>query len=73
MPTWDDGDMTYGQQMAAHEVHETYASQEFQWPCSTMPCQNCFYLMPAGYTVCMSCHRPFIFEALKGSEKRSIK
>eukprot|EP00972_Heterocapsa_arctica_P052247 7686182-Heterocapsa_arctica.AAC.1 len=29
--------------------------------------------MPAGYTVCVSCHCPFIFEALKGSEKRCIK
>eukprot|EP00972_Heterocapsa_arctica_P019156 2827674-Heterocapsa_arctica.AAC.1 len=29
--------------------------------------------MPAGYTVCMSCHCPFVFEALKGSEKRCIK
>eukprot|EP00972_Heterocapsa_arctica_P005347 792135-Heterocapsa_arctica.AAC.1 len=29
--------------------------------------------MPAGYTVCMSCHCPFIFDALKGVEKRSIK
>eukprot|EP00972_Heterocapsa_arctica_P022683 3337237-Heterocapsa_arctica.AAC.1 len=38
-----------------------------------MQCQNCYYLMPAGYTECMSCHRPFIFEALKGSEKRCIK
>eukprot|EP00972_Heterocapsa_arctica_P007843 1143290-Heterocapsa_arctica.AAC.1 len=38
-----------------------------------MPCQSCFYLMPAGYTVCISCHHPFIFEALMGSEKRSIK
>eukprot|EP00972_Heterocapsa_arctica_P080946 11929401-Heterocapsa_arctica.AAC.1 len=36
MPTWDDDDMTYGQQMEAHEVHRTYAEQEFQWPCSTM-------------------------------------
>eukprot|EP00972_Heterocapsa_arctica_P031954 4706779-Heterocapsa_arctica.AAC.1 len=29
--------------------------------------------MPAGYTVCMSSRCPFVFEALKGSEKRCIK
>eukprot|EP00972_Heterocapsa_arctica_P046385 6844837-Heterocapsa_arctica.AAC.1 len=46
-PSWDDGDMTYGQQQAARELHKTYASEEGLWPCNTMPCQSCFYLMPA--------------------------
>eukprot|EP00972_Heterocapsa_arctica_P069640 10290487-Heterocapsa_arctica.AAC.1 len=29
--------------------------------------------MPAGYTVCVSCHCPFIFEAVIGNEPRTCK
>eukprot|EP00972_Heterocapsa_arctica_P036001 5297482-Heterocapsa_arctica.AAC.1 len=28
--------------------------------------------MPAGYTVCMACHCPFVFDALMGVSQRQI-
>eukprot|EP00972_Heterocapsa_arctica_P028571 4203801-Heterocapsa_arctica.AAC.1 len=47
MPTWDDGDMTFGRQQANQQLHRTFAAAEGTWPCNTVPCQKCFYLMPA--------------------------
>eukprot|EP00972_Heterocapsa_arctica_P022098 3251382-Heterocapsa_arctica.AAC.1 len=61
--TWDTKDVTYGQHVSARQAHAAYADiRESDWPCNTQHCPNCHIIMPAGYMVCDSCQRPFIFE-----------
>eukprot|EP00972_Heterocapsa_arctica_P000788 111291-Heterocapsa_arctica.AAC.1 len=72
--TWDSDDMTFGQQLDARKAHKAYAQiKDNDWPCNIQQCLNCFIYMPAGYTVCVSCHCPFIFEAIIGDEPKSCK
>eukprot|EP00972_Heterocapsa_arctica_P050274 7392869-Heterocapsa_arctica.AAC.1 len=74
VPTWDEGDVTYGQAQTARHQHHSYADNEGKWPCSTRLCLHCNSRMPAGYTVCMACRYPFVFvAALMGGAPRSIK
>eukprot|EP00972_Heterocapsa_arctica_P035667 5248415-Heterocapsa_arctica.AAC.1 len=73
VPTWDDTDITYGQAQTAQHLQRTYEANEGKWPCSTRLCLRCNSRMPAGYTVCVACHYPFIFvAALMGGAPRSV-
>eukprot|EP00972_Heterocapsa_arctica_P077886 11488205-Heterocapsa_arctica.AAC.1 len=65
--------MTYGQQLDARKAHTAYAVMENDGPCNVQQCPNCHIYMPAGYTVCVRCHCPFILVAIIGNEARSCK
>eukprot|EP00972_Heterocapsa_arctica_P063734 9403838-Heterocapsa_arctica.AAC.1 len=74
VPTWDEADVTYGQAQTAQHLHRSYVDNEGKWPCSTRLCLHCNARMPAGYTVCVACHYPFVFvAALMGGAPRSIR
>eukprot|EP00972_Heterocapsa_arctica_P093885 13847089-Heterocapsa_arctica.AAC.1 len=71
---WDSEDMTFGQAEDRRRARTTYAEiKEEDWPCNTQLCPNCYIWMPAGYTVCISCHCPFIFEAINSDEPMCVR
>eukprot|EP00972_Heterocapsa_arctica_P053936 7945079-Heterocapsa_arctica.AAC.1 len=51
-----------------------YEDNAARWPCQTRYCLNdsCGARMPAGYTVCMACHCPFVFEESTVGQTRRI-
>eukprot|EP00972_Heterocapsa_arctica_P096056 14170139-Heterocapsa_arctica.AAC.1 len=66
--------MTYGQARTAELLPATYENNAAMWPCQTRHCLNtsCCARMPAGYTVCLACHCPFIFTEPKAGQPRRI-